>query len=331
MNNKLTLLSVIIAHVAVIVGLGIFGGCRSSTGMEGEPNRRAFSGFPGESGASGYEANSSYAKTGAAPAAQPAVVINPPSAVTVSEPAAAPGYESNAPAPAAVAANEPAPVAVESAAPAAVIAAPAGAGHTYTVKPNESLWIIAKREGVSVDDITAANHLNKNAILRPGQKLTIPAASGRKSVASASRASAKADSSVAVSGDTYVVKSGDVISIIARKLGTTSAALREANGLTGDNIQIGQKLKVPANARHKAAGAAAVAETKKTGAAPAAVAAPKAASGVAPAPVAVPAAGGLRDIPLMGSGVAPAPVAVPDSGAAVAPAPEPVEATPVSR
>jgi LysM repeat protein len=318
MNNKLTILSVIIAHLCVITGLVFVGGCRSSTGMEGEPNRRAFTGFPGESGASGYEASTATSIKQPAPAAQPAVVVNPPSAVN--EPASAPGTET---APAAVAANEPpapAPVSEATTAPAA----PVGAGRTYTVKPNESLWIIAKREGVSIDDIIAANHLSKNAVLRPGPKLTIPAASGHK-VSYGSSAHTTPKKEVAVSGDVYVVKSGDAVSIIARKLGTTSAALREANGLKGDSIRVGQKLVIPAGAKNKsAATSSASAESKKS--APAAVAA---ADAKKPATTTAPATtGGLREVPLMGGAAAPAPAAVP---AESAPAPEAVEATSVSK
>ena len=47
--------------------------------MEGETNRSAFTGFPGETGASGYTASTDYSKT----APQPATVVatQPPSAV----------------------------------------------------------------------------------------------------------------------------------------------------------------------------------------------------------------------------------------------------------
>lgn len=328
MNNKLTILSVIIAHLCVITGLVFVGGCRSSTGMEGSPNRRAFTGGfsgPGETGGSGTEASTATSIKQSAPPAQPASAVNPPSAVT-EEPASAPGSES---APPAVAVSEPAAAPSNSAPasePTTAGTAPVGAGRTYTVKPNESLWIIAKREGVSIDDIVAANHLSKNAVLRPGQKLTIPASSGHKSSAgSSSHTSTK--KAVAASGDVYVVKPGDAVSIIARKLGTTSAALREANGLKGDSIRVGQKLVIPAGAKNKSAAASSSSSNGSKKAAPEAVSATDTkksgtSTAAAPAPT-----GGLKDVPLMGAG-ATAPAAVPVETAT---APEAVEATPVAK
>jgi LysM repeat protein len=43
----------------------------------------------------------------------------------------------------------------------------------------------------------------------------------------------------------YTVRSGDTLSGIASRHGTTVAALRSANGIRGDMIRIGQRLKVP--------------------------------------------------------------------------------------
>lgn len=74
-----------------------------------------------------------------------------------------------APAPAGL--NEPAP-----AAPAAPRAAKVGHGGTYTVVRGDSLWLVARREGVSLGALAAANGIEVNAVLREGQKLTIPSA-----------------------------------------------------------------------------------------------------------------------------------------------------------
>ncbi|MCM8795018.1 MAG: L,D-transpeptidase family protein [Candidatus Omnitrophica bacterium] len=52
-------------------------------------------------------------------------------------------------------------------------------------------------------------------------------------------ASAPADSSAI-----YTVKSGDTLSRIARRHGTTVELLQAANGLTGDLIRVGQRLKI---------------------------------------------------------------------------------------
>ena len=46
-------------------------------------------------------------------------------------------------------------------------------------------------------------------------------------------------------GTVYVVKSGDTLTRIARTYGTTIQAIETANGLTGDRIVVGAKLKIP--------------------------------------------------------------------------------------
>lgn len=44
---------------------------------------------------------------------------------------------------------------------------------------------------------------------------------------------------------TYVVQQGDTLNEIAQRFGTTAAAIRAANGLTGDTINVGQVLVIP--------------------------------------------------------------------------------------
>ncbi len=46
---------------------------------------------------------------------------------------------------------------------------------TYVVKKGDSLWLIAKRYGVSSDALTKANNIKNAKSLKVGQKLTIPA------------------------------------------------------------------------------------------------------------------------------------------------------------
>ena len=124
---------------------------------------------------------------------------------------------------------------------------------TYVVKKGDSFYTIAKKNGVTVDQLTAANNLGKSASIRPGQKLVIPtkgaAAAPSASVAAlptAGRSVAPAAAPVA-SGATYTVKSGDTLSKIASRNHTTSAALRSLNGISGDHLKIGQVLQLPGN------------------------------------------------------------------------------------
>lgn len=309
MNNKLTIAGLVLAHVVAVLVLTTVGGCRTSGQYDRNSDRAAFSGFPRDGG---YIAETTPMKPrSGAPVAQP--VAEPVAkAEPVSEPVAQPVSEPTAEKPV-------------SAKPATEVKT-AGAGRTYTVKPNESLWIIAKREGVTVAALTEANGLKKNAVLKEGQKLVIPAASGEART-SAPRASGHAShaasksSDDAVSGNTYVVRKGDSVSVIARRLGVTSAALRSENNLKGDAIREGQKLRVPAGGKVAATSPSAAAPAPKAAAAKPA-AAPKAES--SSAPVAAPV-GGLKELAPMG-GSAPAATPAPAPVAA-----EPVEAVSVSK
>jgi lysozyme len=86
----------------------------------------------------------------------------------------------------------------------------------YTVKSNDTLSGIAKRFGVSLSDLLAANPQIKNPnIIYPGQVLTIP---GKGTV-----------SAPAPQPKKYTVKSGDTLSGIAKKNNVTLDALRKAN------------------------------------------------------------------------------------------------------
>ncbi|HEX2020566.1 MAG TPA: peptidoglycan DD-metalloendopeptidase family protein [Aurantimonas sp.] len=87
-------------------------------------------------------------------------------------------------------------------------------------------------------------------------------------------------------GGSVTVNSGDTLAAIARRTGTSVAALKQANGLTGDSIRIGQSLTVPG------AGAAAPAQVASNQTAPAPAQTPPASAPAAPpeAPVQTPTA-----------------------------------------
>lgn len=312
MNNKLTIGGVVLLHAVAILLLTTVGGCRTSGSMDRNNDTGAYSGFPREANGSGYVATAS-AKS-AAPAARPVTPEAVPAEAVTAEPV-------------------PTPVKAEPTAEAAVKAKPVsepkpvGTGRTHVVKANESLWVIAKREGVSTTALAEANGLKKNAILREGQKLVIPAAGVAKSPSSGAPVAGKS-ASAAVSSETYVVKKGDVLSIVARKLGTTSAALRAENNIKGDAIREGQKLRIPSGATKKAAVDASV----KKGA-PAAAPAPgkDSAASVAPVTGSGESAPGLKPLVRMG-GAAPSAAPVSSSPvAAPAPVAEPVEAVDVAK
>jgi len=94
---------------------------------------------------------------------------------------------------------------------------------TYKVVGNDSLWKVAKKHNIGVEDLAKANNLRPNSPLKVGQKLIIPG----KQPATASSSSAAGASG---GNHTYTVKGGESLGAIAHKHGTTVAAKDTAHG-----------------------------------------------------------------------------------------------------
>jgi LysM repeat protein len=110
---------------------------------------------------------------------------------------------------------------------------------TYTVVKGDILETIAKKNGVTLKALEAANPGVVPTKLQIGQKLVIPAGG--------SVAAPGVDSTGAVApGEIYIVKSGDTLTRIARLHSTTVKAIMAENNLTTTRIKVGQKLKIPA-------------------------------------------------------------------------------------
>lgn len=117
------------------------------------------------------------------------------------------------------------------------------AGSEYTVIKGDTLAVIAKKNGVTLKALQAANPGVVPTKLKIGQKLVIPA--GGATTGATSLAPMAVESGVTI----YTVKSGDTLSRIARVHGTTVKAIQNANGLVTTSIKVGQKLKIPSKAQ----------------------------------------------------------------------------------
>lgn len=140
--------------------------------------------------------------------------------------------------------------------PAAKVTAPT----TYTVRPGDTLSVIARRHGVSLAALAQANNLTNPNALRIGQVLTIPGSAGSPAAAApavsapvtptpAATVSPAPAAPVTATGY-YTVSKGDTLSGIARRHGTTIAKIMQANRMTAaqaHKLSIGQKIIIPNN------------------------------------------------------------------------------------
>jgi LysM repeat protein len=113
----------------------------------------------------------------------------------------------------------------------------AGAPSVITVRPGDTLWDLARTHGTTVQALRDLNGLQGNAGIDAGDTLKIPGGRGRSGGASTAAAG------------THVVRSGETLSHLAVRYGTTSAAIRAANGMSSSTIVIGKRLTIPGAGR----------------------------------------------------------------------------------
>lgn len=101
----------------------------------------------------------------------------------------------------------------------------------YIVKSGDTLYSIASRYGISVDNLKKYNNLTGN-VLSIGEQLYIP--TGQIS-----------EDLIGTDYNTYIVKSGDTLFSIANSYSTSVDNLKNINNLTSDILTVGQQLLVP--------------------------------------------------------------------------------------
>lgn len=108
----------------------------------------------------------------------------------------------------------------------------------HKIRTGETLEFIAKKYGVTVDDLTTANDITPETILRVGQDLLIP-----NNFLASSEPDATVREGPVV---TYTVQSGDTLSGIAFNFDTSMSAIELANPeLELDLLSVGQVLVIP--------------------------------------------------------------------------------------
>lgn len=100
--------------------------------------------------------------------------------------------------------------------------------NNYVVQKGDSLWLIANKNNISVNDLKSANDLTSD-ILTIGQVLIIPGSNSN-------------DASIS---NLYVVQKGDSLWSIAKKYNASINEIRMVNNLNSDVLMIGQTLIIP--------------------------------------------------------------------------------------
>jgi LysM repeat protein len=115
----------------------------------------------------------------------------------------------------------------------------------YTVHKGETLFSIAAKNNISIEQLQAWNNITANKI-ESGQKLRVtdPVRSVSYSKNTATALPKATKGRIAKAGKYYVIKRGETLFAIAKKNNITVDQLMQWNDIDADKIQSGQKLRV---------------------------------------------------------------------------------------
>ena len=117
--------------------------------------------------------------------------------------------------------------------------APRATTTSYRVRSGDTLSAIATRTRTPLRTLYSVNRLGPRSVIHPGQVIKV------RRTAPARRAAPRTTA--------YTVRPGDTLSVIALRAGSTVAALVKANRLrNGNQIAVGQRLRVPVKGAPKA-------------------------------------------------------------------------------
>ena len=100
----------------------------------------------------------------------------------------------------------------------------------YTIKTGDTLSAIAKKYNTTVEALMEANNIADATNIQVGTKLTIVQ---------------PPDFTLTMAYETYEVEQGDTLYTISGEYGLTIAEIKEINNLTGNNLSVGQQLRIP--------------------------------------------------------------------------------------
>ncbi|MEE1944615.1 LysM peptidoglycan-binding domain-containing protein [Pedobacter sp. KR3-3] len=110
----------------------------------------------------------------------------------------------------------------------------------HKVEAKETYYSIARRYNVNYKDIMS---FNDSKFLQIGVVVKVPTETPFATAATPVIAS-NTDNGALI---TYTIKAKDNLNMLAEKYGTTVNEIKRVNGLSSNNLQIGQQLKIPAN------------------------------------------------------------------------------------